>query len=64
MSPPKLVEISKYSLELEILLSECFSACDAEKHSRNLASRWERQTVEKILEPNQLNRVRPILYED
>ena len=47
---PKLVEIWKYSPELDKLLHECFIGFDVKLQTRNLATEWEREMVEKILE--------------
>ena len=55
--PPKLVEISKYSAELDTLLLDCFLECDEKRETRGLANQWEREVVEKFLKEDQLSRV-------
>ncbi len=49
---PKLVEISKYSSELDNLLNQCFISFDIKLQTRKSTNQWERETVERILEDN------------
>jgi hypothetical protein len=53
---PKVVEISKYSPGLDVLLRVCFLDFDKKLQTRKSA-RWERETIEKILEKDLISRV-------
>jgi hypothetical protein len=49
---PKIIEISKYSTELDTLLNQCFIGFDLKLQTRKSTNQWERETVERILEDN------------